>query len=46
MGTPKNLSLFVHILNKYLYFLNSHSKISIDEINKLIDLINEHVSTI
>lgn len=46
MQNPKNLILFVHILNKYLYFLDSHSKINIDEINKLIDLINEHISSI
>jgi len=46
MQSPKNLTLFVSILNKYLYFLNAHSKITVDEINRLIDLINEHVSSI
>lgn len=46
MQTPKNLTLFVSILSKYLYFLNAYSKITVDEINKLIDLINEHVSSI
>lgn len=46
MQNPKNLILFVHILNKYLYFLDIHSKINVDEINKLIDLINEHISSI
>lgn len=46
MQNPKNLYLYVTILNKYLYFLEIHQMITIDEINSLIDLINEHVSSI
>jgi hypothetical protein len=47
MASPKNLKLLVGILNKYIfYFLMRHSRITAVEINGLIELINEHISSI
>ncbi len=47
MMHPGNLYILVGILNKYVYFFaRQHERISAFEINKLIDLIKEHISTI
>mmetsp|Transcript_54426 Transcript_54426/g.62365 ORF Transcript_54426/g.62365 Transcript_54426/m.62365 type:complete len:782 (+) Transcript_54426:65-2410(+) len=47
MASPKNLILFVHILNRYLfYYAKGISSIKSDEINLLIDLIKDHISSI
>ena len=47
MSNPENLILLVKILNKYIYFYTKRIDwISVAEINKLVELIKEHISTI
>lgn len=45
LSNPSNLALLVTILNKYYYhYMNDTARISYDEVNKLIELVQEYVS--
>lgn len=46
MQTPKNLILLVTILNKYVFYIHKNSRVSPMQVNQLIELINEHISSI
>mmetsp|Transcript_9766 Transcript_9766/g.19141 ORF Transcript_9766/g.19141 Transcript_9766/m.19141 type:complete len:766 (+) Transcript_9766:3139-5436(+) len=44
-GNPQNIWLFVHILNKYLYFHSANiSGFDSASVNRLVELIGEHLS--
>lgn len=47
VSNPKNVILFVMILNAYLYYLEKQvSTIEIEDINNLIELAKEHISNV
>ena len=49
MTNPQNLVLFVDLLNKLLYFINSEEdlvKIEAEQVNEIIELIKNHIQTI
>ena len=47
MANPKHLHLFVALLNKYLYYYYTECQwVSEEDINKLTELISEHIANI
>lgn len=46
VSNPKNVVLFVMILNSYLYYLEKGVGLETEDINNLIELAKEHISNV